>query len=89
MTIIVDYSRNELLSDQAHTLLVDYYCREGEDPQDAYARAAVAFCKSDYDLAQRIYDYASKGSVLKVVEWAVIGLTSAALVMLLLHRFLS
>ncbi len=61
MTITVDYSRNKLLSEQAHTLLTDYYCREGEDPQDAYARAAMAFCKSDYDLAQRIYDYASKG----------------------------
>jgi len=61
MTIKVDYTRNSLLSAQAHTLLTDYYCREGEDPQDAYARAAMAFCKSDYELAQRIYDYASKG----------------------------
>jgi len=61
MTIKVDYSRNSLLSEQAYTLLTDYYCREGEDPQDAYARAAMAFCKTDYDLAQRIYDYASKG----------------------------
>jgi len=60
MTITVDYERNSLLSEQAYTLLKDYYCREGEDPQDAYARAAMAFCKSDYDLAQRIYDYASK-----------------------------
>ena len=61
MTITVDYQRNTLLSKQAYTLLKDYYCREDEDPQDAYARAAMAFCKSDYDLAQRIYDYASKG----------------------------
>jgi ribonucleoside-diphosphate reductase alpha chain len=61
MTIQVDYSRNSLLSNQAYTLLKDYYCRENEDPQDAYARAAMAFCKADYDLAQRIYDYASKG----------------------------
>ena len=61
MTIAIDYTRNELLSKQAHTLLTEYYCRDGEDPQDAYARAAVAFCKADYDLAQRIYDYASKG----------------------------
>ena len=61
MTIKVDYSRNSLLSEQAYTLLNDYYCREGEDPQDAYARAAMAFCKTDYELAQRIYDYASKG----------------------------
>ena len=61
MSIVIDYNRNELLSKQAYTLLTDYYCREGEDPQDAYARAANAFCKNDYDLAQRIYDYASKG----------------------------
>jgi len=61
MSIVVDYSRNKLLSDQAATLLSDYYCREGEDPQDAYARAAMAYCRNDFDLAQRIYDYASKG----------------------------
>ena len=61
MTITVDYERNSFLSEQAYTLLKDYYCRDGEDPQDAYARAAMAFCKSDYELAQRIYDYASKG----------------------------
>jgi ribonucleoside-diphosphate reductase alpha chain len=61
MSIVVDYSRNSLLSEQASTLLKDYYCREREDPQDAYARAAAAYCRSDYDLAQRIYDYASKG----------------------------
>ena len=61
MSIVVDYSRNELLSEQAYTLLTDYYCREGEDPQDAYARAALAYCRNDHELAQRIYDYASKG----------------------------
>ena len=61
MNIVIDYKRNKLLSEQAYTLLKDYYCREGEDPQDAYARAATAFSKHDYELAQRIYDYASKG----------------------------
>jgi len=61
MTIAIDYSRNNSMSEQARTLLKDYYCLEGEDPQDAFARAATAFCKNDYDLAQRIYDYASKG----------------------------
>jgi len=61
MTIVIDYSRNDSMSEQARTLLQDYYCMEGEDPQDAFARAATAFCKNDYDLAQRIYDYASKG----------------------------
>ena len=61
MTLTVDYSRNELLTEQAHTLLTQFYCRDGEDPQDAFARGAKAFCRNDFDLAQRIYDYASKG----------------------------
>ena len=61
MTIKVDYTRTETMSEQSHILLKDYYCRDGEDPQDAFARAALAFCRSDYDLAQRIYDYASQG----------------------------
>ena len=56
----IDYSRNDLLTEQGRKLLEDYYCREGEDPQQAYARAARAFCGGDYELAQRIYDYASK-----------------------------
>ena len=43
MTIQVDYTRNELMSEQAYTLLTEYYCRDGENPQDAYARAAKAF----------------------------------------------
>ena len=55
----VDYSRNEGFSEQALTLLKEYYCMEGEDPQDALARAAVAYSEGDEDFAQRIYDYAS------------------------------
>ena len=61
MNIVIDYSRNNSMSEQARTLLKDYYCLEGEDPQDAFARAATAFCKHDFELAQRIYDYASRG----------------------------
>ena len=61
MSIVIDYTRNNSMSEQARTLLKDYYCMEGEDPQDAFARAATAFCKHDFELAQRIYDYASKG----------------------------
>lgn len=57
----IDYTRNALLTEQAYTLLMDYYCAEDENPQDAYARAATAFCGGDLNLAQRIYDYASKG----------------------------
>lgn len=56
----VDYDRNKGFSEQALSLLKDYYCRDGEDPQDAFARAAMAYAEGDMDFAQRIYDYASK-----------------------------
>ena len=58
--ISIDYKRNEGFSEQALTLLRDYYCMEGEDPQEAFARAAVAYCEGDLEFAQRIYDYASR-----------------------------
>lgn len=57
----IDYSRNKKLSKQAKDLLKAHYCREGEDFQDAFARAAQAYCYDDLALAQRIYDYASQG----------------------------
>ena len=56
----VDYSRNEGFSEQALSLLKDYYCKNNEDPQDAFARAAMAYSEGDMEFAQRIYDYASK-----------------------------
>jgi len=58
--IKVDYSRNEGFTPQALALLTEYYCRPGEDPQDAFARAAQAYSYGDKKFAQRIYDYASK-----------------------------
>ena len=59
--INIDYSRDDLLSEQAMRLLEDYYMRPGEtSPQQAYARAAIAYSKKDKKLAQRIYDYVSK-----------------------------
>lgn len=58
----IDEKRNELLSEQSLKLLKDYYCRDDEkSPQQAFARAAVAYCYDDMGLAQRIYDYVSKG----------------------------
>lgn len=57
--INIEYSRNDNFSEQALTLLKDYYCEAGEDPQDALARASIAYCEGDLDFAQRIYDYAS------------------------------
>ena len=60
--INIDTKRDELLSEQAKKLVEDYYCRKKEtSPQEAYARAAVAYSYGDMDLAQRIYDYVSKG----------------------------
>ena len=58
--IVIDKKRNQDFSEQALTLLKDYYCREGEDPQEALARASLAYCEGDLSFAQRIYDYASK-----------------------------
>ncbi len=60
--ITIDYERDSRLSEQAITLMRDYYMLDHEtSPQQAFARAAVAYCADDFDLAQRIYDYASKG----------------------------
>jgi ribonucleoside-diphosphate reductase alpha chain len=57
----INLSRDSLLSDQASTLLKGYYMLSTEtSPQEAYARAAVAFSDNNKELAQRIYDYASK-----------------------------
>ena len=53
--------RDNDLTEQAVILLKDYYMLEDEtSPQEAFARAAVAYCEGDLDFAQRIYDYASK-----------------------------
>jgi len=60
--ITIDRTRDKDLSEQAYKLLKDYYCTETENsPQEAYARASVAYCNGDLELAQRIYDAVSKG----------------------------
>ena len=60
--IEIQTKRDKDLSEQSFKLLKDYYCREEErSPQMAFARAAVAFCGGNLKLAQRIYDYVSKG----------------------------
>ena len=61
MKVKIDLSRDALLSEQGMTLMKDYYMLPWENsPQEAYARAAEAYCYDDYELAQRIYDYASR-----------------------------
>ena len=60
--IKIDLSKDEVLSEQARKLLVDYYCREDEpSPQYAFARAAVAYSYGDLELAQRIYNAVANG----------------------------
>ena len=61
MSVVIDKSRNKNLSEQSLQLLTKYYCKENECPQGAFKRASEAFCGGDMDLAQRIYDYVSKG----------------------------
>jgi len=59
--IDICYTRDTDLSDQAKELLRDYYMLEHEiSPQEAFARASVAYCEGDLKFAQRIYNYASK-----------------------------
>tara|TARA_R110002124_G_scaffold30340_6_gene104524 strand:- start:3170 stop:4924 length:1755 start_codon:yes stop_codon:yes gene_type:complete len=60
--ITINYDRDNRLSEQAIKLMEDYYMYEHEtSPQEAFARASVAYCCDDLSFAQRIYDYASKG----------------------------
>ena len=58
--MLIDYKRDNYLSEFSHKTLQDRYLIAGEtSPQDAFARAATAFSDNDAH-AQRLYDYASK-----------------------------
>ena len=60
--INLSLDNDEKLSEQAQQLLKNYYCLDDEpSPQYAFARAAVAYSFGDMNLAQKIYDAASKG----------------------------
>ena len=62
MGIEIDLKQDSILSPQGKKLLKEYYCKEGEtSPQHAFARASVAYCAGDMELAQRIYKYVSLG----------------------------
>ena len=57
---MIDYSRDELLTDFGKTTLKDRYLLPTEDsPQDGFLRAAKAFSDND-EMAERIYSYASR-----------------------------
>ena len=60
MSVKIDFSKDELLDEFAHATLRDRYMVGDEtSPQEAFARAAMAFA-DDEDHAQRLYDYVSK-----------------------------
>ena len=62
--IVVDYSRDNNLPEQGKALLTGkgFYKKDYEkSPQQTFARAATCYSFGDYEFAQRIYDYASKG----------------------------
>ena len=62
--IIIDYSRDKDLPEQGKALLTKkgFYKKDYENsPQETFARAATCYSFGDYEFAQRIYDYASKG----------------------------
>ena len=60
MSVKIDFSKDKLLDDFALATLKDRYIVGDEtSPQEAFARAAMAFADDD-DHAQRLYDYVSK-----------------------------
>lgn len=62
MALVIDKTLDEKIGEQALKLLRDYYMRADEDsPQEAYRRACLTYCAGDLDLAQRLYDYVSRG----------------------------
>ena len=62
MKVKIDKNRDSLLSEHGYKLIKDFYLIEGEtSPQEAYARASIAYSDGEQGLAQRIYDAVSKG----------------------------
>jgi ribonucleoside-diphosphate reductase alpha chain len=62
--VTIDYSRDALLTEKAKVMLTrkGFYKKYWEEsPQQTYARASTSYCFGDYEFAQRIYDYVSKG----------------------------
>jgi ribonucleoside-diphosphate reductase alpha chain len=62
--ILIDYSRDKTIPEQGLALLTGkgFYKKPWENsPQESFARSATCFSFGDYELAQRIYDYVSKG----------------------------
>lgn len=54
-------NRDENLKDFGKSLLENFYLRPDETIQEGFARASFAWSNGDKELAQRLYDYVSKG----------------------------
>ncbi|MCS5550011.1 MAG: ribonucleotide-diphosphate reductase subunit alpha, partial [Gammaproteobacteria bacterium] len=60
--ITIDRTRDKTMTAQARELVSGYYLKGDEkSPQEAYARACVAYSDGDNELAQRLYDAVSNG----------------------------
>lgn len=62
--VLVDLARDATLPEQGLAMLTrkGFYKKDWEtSPQEGFARAATCYSFGDYALAQRVYDYASKG----------------------------
>ena len=59
--IQIDRKNPDYINDFSKTILEGGYMRDGENVPQALSRPATAFCYGDYELAQRIYDYAYNG----------------------------
>lgn len=62
LKIKIDPTRDERFSKEGLKLLKKYYSKDkGQTAQHALAKVSENFCYGDYELAQRLYDAASKG----------------------------
>jgi len=62
LNIVIDREKDKDMTPQALELVKGYYLRGKEkSPQQAYARACVAYSDGDIELAQRLYDAVSNG----------------------------
>jgi len=60
--IKIDLKKDLKITQQAKELLDNFYLKKGEtSPQQAYARASVAYSGGDLELAQRLYNAVSDG----------------------------
>lgn len=62
--ILIDAARDADIPEQGFSMLTrkGFYKKDWEtSPQEGFARAATCYSFGDYEFAQRIYDYASKG----------------------------